>query len=61
MFYEVVVNDWGETTYVPTTLGNICLAVIIVALLFGAACFIKKKSKKLEKPRKIKQNQTSVS
>lgn len=47
MFYEVVVNDWGETTYVPTTLGNICLAVIIVALLFGAACFIKKKSKKL--------------
>ncbi|MBQ9140428.1 MAG: energy-coupled thiamine transporter ThiT [Lachnospiraceae bacterium] len=47
MFYEVVVNEWGETTYVPTTLGNICLAVIIVALLFGAACFIKKRSKKL--------------
>ncbi len=47
MFYEVVVNDWGETTYVPTTLGNICLALIIVALLLGAVCFIKKKSKKL--------------
>ena len=47
MFYEVVVNDWGETTYVPTLLGNICLAVIIVALLFAAAGFIKKKSKKL--------------
>lgn len=47
MFYEVVVNDWGETTYVPTTLGNICLVLIILALLFGTTCFIKKKSKKL--------------
>ena len=47
MFYDVVVNDWGETTYVPTTLGNICLIVIILALLFGAACFIRQKSKKL--------------
>ena len=25
MFYNVVVNDWGETTYVPTTLGNAAL------------------------------------
>ena len=33
MFYNVVVNDWGETTYVPTTLGNILLAVVIIALL----------------------------
>lgn len=47
MFYEVVVNDWGETTYVPTTLGNICLVFIIAALLLGAVCFIKKKSRKL--------------
>lgn len=47
MFYEVVVNDWGETTYVPTMPGNICLAAIVIALLFGASCFIKKKSKKL--------------
>ncbi|MBQ7776465.1 MAG: energy-coupled thiamine transporter ThiT [Lachnospiraceae bacterium] len=47
MFYDVVVNDWGETTYVPTTLGNICLVIIILALLFGAACFIRKRSKKL--------------
>ena len=42
MFYEVVVNDWGETTYVPTTLGNIVLAVIIIALLALAMLFIKK-------------------
>ena len=47
MFYEVVVNDWGETTYVPTTLGNICLVVIILALLFASTRFIQKKSKKL--------------
>lgn len=47
MFYDVVVNDWGETTYVPTTLGNICLVILIVALLGIAMCFIRKKSKKL--------------
>ena len=47
MFYEVVVNDWGETTYVPTTLGNICLVSVILALLGIAMCFIRKRSKKL--------------
>ncbi len=47
MFYDVVVNDWGETTYVPTTLGNICLVILILALLCAAMCFIRKKSKKL--------------
>lgn len=47
MFYDVVVNDWGETTYVPTTLGNICLVILILALLGIAMCFIRKRSKKL--------------
>ncbi|MBO5293409.1 MAG: energy-coupled thiamine transporter ThiT [Lachnospiraceae bacterium] len=47
MFYDVVVNDWGETTYVPTTLGNILLAVIVLALLGAAMLFAKKHSKKL--------------
>ncbi len=47
MFYDVVVNDWGETTYVPTTLGNVCLVIVIVALLSIAMFFIRKKSKKL--------------
>jgi len=42
MFYNVVVNDWGETTYVPTTLGNICLVAIILVLLFITLVFIKK-------------------
>lgn len=39
MFYEVVVNDWGETTYVPTTLGNLCLIAIIVLLLAATLFF----------------------
>lgn len=47
MFYDVVVNDWGETTYVPTTLGNVLLAVIVLALLGAAMLFAKKHSKKL--------------
>lgn len=47
MFYNVVVNDWGETTYVPTTLGNICLVVLILALLGVAMFFIRKSSRKL--------------
>lgn len=47
MLYNVVVNDWGETTYVPTTLGNVVLVIVILALLLVASCFIKKKSKKL--------------
>ena len=42
MFYDVVVNDWGETTYVPTTLANILLAVLIIALLLVTLFFTKK-------------------
>ncbi|MBR1771033.1 MAG: energy-coupled thiamine transporter ThiT [Lachnospiraceae bacterium] len=33
MLYNVVVNDWGETTYVPTLAGKILLVILIVALL----------------------------
>jgi thiamine transporter len=40
--YDVVVNDWGETTYVPTTLGNVVLALILIVLLIGAVFFAKK-------------------
>lgn len=47
MLYNVVINDWGETTYVPTTLGNVLLAVIIVALLGAAMFFVRKHSQKL--------------
>ena len=44
MFYNVVVNDWGETTYVPTTLGNVLLVLLIVGLLAIAMVFAKKHS-----------------
>ncbi|MBR2401812.1 MAG: energy-coupled thiamine transporter ThiT [Lachnospiraceae bacterium] len=47
MFYDVIVNNWGETTYVPTTLGNVCLVILILVLLFLAAGFIQKRSRKL--------------
>lgn len=46
MLYNVVVNDWGETTYVPTTLGNVLLAVILIALLAGAVAIALKQTKK---------------
>lgn len=49
MLYNVVVNDWGETTYVPTTLGNILLTVCIILLLACATVLARKfTSKKVE-------------
>ena len=42
MLYDVVVNDWDETTYVPTTLGNVLLVVVILALLCCAVIFARK-------------------
>ena len=47
MFYNVVENDWGEITYVPTLLGKILLGVVILALLGLSLLFVKKHSKKL--------------
>lgn len=42
MFYDVVVNDWGKTTYVPTTLGNVLLMVLLAVLLAGAVIFARR-------------------
>ncbi len=42
MFYNVVVNDWGKTTYVPTTLGNVLLLVILAVLLACAVIFARR-------------------
>ena len=47
MLYNVVENDWGEITYVPTLLGNILLVVLLLALLGASVFFIKKRSKTL--------------
>lgn len=46
MLYDVVVNDWGETTYVPTTLGNVLLVLVLLALLAGAVAFARAKAGK---------------
>lgn len=46
MLYDVVVNDWGETTYVPTTLGNVLLVILVLALLGGAVAFARTQAKK---------------
>lgn len=51
MLYNVVVNDGGETAYVPTTLGNVMLfiviaALVILTLLAVATAFAKRKSAK---------------
>lgn len=46
MFYDVVVDEWGGTTYVPTTLGNVLLVILIVALLGGAVAFARIRGKK---------------
>ena len=50
MLYDVVVNDWGETTYVPTTLGNVLLVVVLIALLCGAVWFARKYAAKQTSP-----------
>lgn len=42
MFYNVVVNDWEETTYVPTTLGNVLLIALLAVLLVGAVIFARR-------------------
>ena len=49
MFYNVVVNDWGETTYVPTTLGNVLLVLLIVVLLAASMLFAKRNSNQSSK------------
>ncbi len=41
MFYNVVVDDGGKTTYVPTTPGNVLLAAILAVLLVSAILFAK--------------------
>ena len=55
MLYNVVVNDWGETTYVPTVLGNVLLVAVIIALLGIAVCFAGKRSTETTKKLSAKQ------
>jgi len=54
MLVNEVVNDWGELTYVPTTLGNVLLTIVILALLVIAAVAAMKAASKSEKASKTK-------
>lgn len=36
MLYDVITNEWDEITYVPTALGKILLAGIMLIMLYGA-------------------------
>ncbi len=47
MLYTVITEEGGDTTYVPTTLGNILLVLVIIALLAGAMYFAGRHSRKL--------------
>lgn len=51
MLYKVFVNEWGETTYVPTTLGNMLLTVVIVTLLLIAVLFSRNYTNRLNRPK----------
>ncbi len=44
--YDVIVNDWGETTYVPTTPGKILLVLLLIILLAVAVVFARKYAQK---------------
>lgn len=44
--YNVIINDWGETTYVPTTPGKILLVLLLIMALAAAVVFAKKYAKK---------------
>ncbi len=50
MLYNVVTDEWGGNTYVPTTLGNVLLCAILVALLAGAAAAWRAAARKSSKP-----------
>lgn len=47
MLYNVVTNEWGEVTYIPTALGNALLIIAIIALLTAAMFFAKRNRQKL--------------
>ena len=60
MLYNVVTNDWGETTYVPTTLGNVLLVVVLIALLAVAVLFARRQMKKEDASRKMERSKLTV-
>ena len=47
MLYNAITADGGETTYAPTTLGNVLLVVILIALLAAAVLFARIQRKQI--------------
>lgn len=52
MLFSQEVNDWGELTYIPTSLGTVMFAVVIIALLIVAVLKSPESPKKLS-PRQL--------
>ncbi len=46
MLYEIVVDSYGDTTYVPATLGNVLLVAVVLVLLAAGLFFARKHSGK---------------
>lgn len=57
---NVVVNDWGETTYEPTTLGKVLLAVVIIALFAAGIAITKSIREKSDKKNVLTVKQIAV-
>lgn len=58
--FNVVENDWGEITYVPTTLGNVLLAVVIIVLIGAGIAITLKRQKDATKKQKLTAKQIAV-
>lgn len=60
MLYNVVVNEWGEKTYIPTTLGNALLAAAIAILLFVAVFFARNYARRQKENNSAKNGKLTI-
>lgn len=60
MLYEVVINEWEEKTYVPTTLGNGLLAAAIVILLLAAMLFARNYARRQKESSNTKSGKLTI-
>lgn len=60
LFFDQVTNDWGELTYVPNSLGQGLIAVLVLVFLALAVFIIRKSGKKAAKESKIELTTTQL-
>lgn len=60
MLYEVVINEWEEKTYVPTTLGNGLLAAAIAILLLAAMLFARNYARRQKESSNTKNGKLTI-